>query len=40
MKSSPPNGMGRATWDGICIVVLRKEDEKRLRLDVRPQRDD
>src|SRR5581483_4695842 len=21
MKSSPPDGMGRTTWDGICIVV-------------------
>jgi phospholipid/cholesterol/gamma-HCH transport system substrate-binding protein len=25
MKSSPPNGMGRSTWDGICIVVLRRK---------------
>jgi len=25
MKSSPPDGMGRATWDGICIVVLRRK---------------
>ena len=24
MKNSPPVGMERATWDGICIVVLRK----------------
>jgi len=25
MKSLPPNGVGRATWDGICIVVLRRK---------------
>jgi phospholipid/cholesterol/gamma-HCH transport system substrate-binding protein len=25
LKSSPPNGTGRTTWDGICIVVLRKK---------------
>jgi phospholipid/cholesterol/gamma-HCH transport system substrate-binding protein len=25
MKSSPPDGMGRTTWDGICIVVLRRK---------------
>ena len=25
MRSSPPNGLGRTTWDGICIVVLRKK---------------
>jgi len=25
MKSSPPNRIGRTTWDGICIVVLRKK---------------
>jgi phospholipid/cholesterol/gamma-HCH transport system substrate-binding protein len=25
MKSTPPNGVGRATWDGICIVVLRQK---------------
>jgi hypothetical protein len=24
MKNSPPEGMGHATWDGICIVVLRR----------------
>jgi phospholipid/cholesterol/gamma-HCH transport system substrate-binding protein len=24
MKNSPPSGMGRATWDGICLVVLRR----------------
>jgi phospholipid/cholesterol/gamma-HCH transport system substrate-binding protein len=24
LKNSPPNGMEHATWDGICIVVLRK----------------
>jgi phospholipid/cholesterol/gamma-HCH transport system substrate-binding protein len=24
MKNLPPNGMERATWDGICIVVLRR----------------
>jgi len=24
MKSTPPNGMDRATWDGICIVFLRR----------------
>jgi phospholipid/cholesterol/gamma-HCH transport system substrate-binding protein len=24
MKNSPPSGIGRATWDGICIVVLRR----------------
>jgi len=23
MKNSPPSGVGRATWDGICVVVLR-----------------
>jgi phospholipid/cholesterol/gamma-HCH transport system substrate-binding protein len=27
MKSSPPNGIGRTTWDGICIVVLRKKSK-------------
>jgi phospholipid/cholesterol/gamma-HCH transport system substrate-binding protein len=25
MKNSPPSGMERKTWDGICIVVLRKK---------------
>ncbi len=25
MKSSPPQAMARPTWDGICIVVLRKK---------------
>jgi phospholipid/cholesterol/gamma-HCH transport system substrate-binding protein len=24
MRNSPPDGMNRATWDGICLVVLRK----------------
>jgi phospholipid/cholesterol/gamma-HCH transport system substrate-binding protein len=24
LKESPPEGMGRATWDGICIVVLKR----------------
>ena len=24
MKNSPPSGLGRATWDGICIVLARK----------------
>ncbi len=24
MRNSPPSGMEHATWDGICIVVLRK----------------
>jgi phospholipid/cholesterol/gamma-HCH transport system substrate-binding protein len=24
LKNLPPKGMGRTTWDGICIVVLRK----------------
>ncbi|PWU11134.1 MAG: MCE family protein [Terriglobia bacterium] len=24
MKNSPPSGMERKTWDGICIVVLRR----------------
>jgi phospholipid/cholesterol/gamma-HCH transport system substrate-binding protein len=24
MKTSPPNGIGPTTWDGICIVVLKK----------------
>ncbi len=27
MKSSPPNGMGHTTWDGICIVVPRKKSK-------------
>jgi hypothetical protein len=22
MNSAPPKGVGRATWDGVCIVVL------------------
>jgi len=25
LKNSPPNGMGRTAWDGICIVVLRRK---------------
>jgi len=25
MKSTPPNGIGRTTWDGICVVVLRRK---------------
>jgi len=25
MKGSPPYGTGRATWDGICIVLLRRK---------------
>jgi phospholipid/cholesterol/gamma-HCH transport system substrate-binding protein len=24
LKNSPPDGLGRRTWDGVCIVVLRK----------------
>ena len=24
LKNLPPKGVGRATWDGICIVILRK----------------
>ncbi|HMG37116.1 MAG TPA: MlaD family protein [Blastocatellia bacterium] len=24
MKNSPPNGFDRSTWDGICLVVIRK----------------
>jgi phospholipid/cholesterol/gamma-HCH transport system substrate-binding protein len=24
MKNSPPNGMARATWDGICLVLLKR----------------
>jgi hypothetical protein len=24
LKNSPPKGIDRTTWDGICIVVLRK----------------
>jgi phospholipid/cholesterol/gamma-HCH transport system substrate-binding protein len=24
MKSSPPNGMDRATWDGVCLVLLKR----------------
>ena len=24
MKNAPPNGMEHATWDGVCIVVLRR----------------
>ena len=24
MKNSPPNGTARATWDGVCLVVLRR----------------
>ena len=24
MKNSPPNGMDRTTWDGVCIVVLKR----------------
>src|SRR5262249_39610063 len=24
MKNAPPDGTERTTWDGICIVVLRK----------------
>jgi phospholipid/cholesterol/gamma-HCH transport system substrate-binding protein len=27
LKSSPPNGIGRATWDGVCIVVLRRKSK-------------
>jgi len=27
MKNSPPAGMERKTWDGICIVVLRKKSK-------------
>jgi hypothetical protein len=23
MRNSPPNGVGRATWDETCLVVLR-----------------
>jgi len=24
MKNTPPNGIGPATWDGICLVVLKR----------------
>jgi hypothetical protein len=24
MKNAPPSASGRATWDGICLVVLKK----------------
>jgi phospholipid/cholesterol/gamma-HCH transport system substrate-binding protein len=24
LKNTPPTGMDRATWDGVCIVVLRR----------------
>ena len=27
MKNLPPNATGRATWDGICIVVVRKDSK-------------
>jgi phospholipid/cholesterol/gamma-HCH transport system substrate-binding protein len=27
MKNSPPSGMERKTWDGICIVVLRRQSK-------------
>lgn len=27
MKNSPPSGTDRKTWDGICIVVLRKKSK-------------
>lgn len=27
MKNSPPNGIDRKTWDGICIVVLRQRSK-------------
>ena len=27
MKNSPPSGIERKTWDGICIVVLRKKSK-------------
>ena len=27
MKNLPPNATGRATWDGICIVVIRKDSK-------------
>ena len=27
MKNSPPNGMNHTTWDGICIVVLKRESK-------------
>jgi phospholipid/cholesterol/gamma-HCH transport system substrate-binding protein len=26
LKNSPPNGIGRVKWDGICIVVLRRKN--------------
>jgi len=25
LRNSPPNGIGRATWDGVCIVLIRKK---------------
>jgi phospholipid/cholesterol/gamma-HCH transport system substrate-binding protein len=25
MKSLPPNNTGRASWDGVCIVVIRRD---------------
>jgi len=27
MKSSPPNGVKPTTWDGICIVVLKRKSK-------------
>jgi phospholipid/cholesterol/gamma-HCH transport system substrate-binding protein len=27
MKNSPPTGMERQTWDGICIVVLKRKSK-------------
>jgi phospholipid/cholesterol/gamma-HCH transport system substrate-binding protein len=25
LNSAPPNGIGRATWDGVCVVLIRKK---------------
>jgi len=27
LKNLPPSGMGHATWDGICIVVVRRKSK-------------
>jgi phospholipid/cholesterol/gamma-HCH transport system substrate-binding protein len=24
MKNAPPNGLGRPTWDGVCLVLLKR----------------
>ena len=28
MKNHPPDGLDRSSWDGICIVVLRRKSER------------